>query len=87
VIDRVCHGTLSAEAAQSALESAGRLPPASTPRFACFAAIGAAWLGVIFGTLTSIVTNSVTAFLIIMAMIFGLIPPRMRFERVLPAPA
>src|SRR5882672_5355364 len=29
VIDQVCHGTLSAEAAQSALESAGRLPPAS----------------------------------------------------------
>ncbi len=50
-IDRVCHGTLSAEAAQSALESAGRLPPASTLRFTCFAAIGAASLGVIFGTL------------------------------------
>jgi hypothetical protein len=39
VIDQVCHGTLSAEAAQSALESAGRLPPASTPRFTLFAAI------------------------------------------------
>jgi uncharacterized membrane protein YjjP (DUF1212 family) len=51
VIDHVCHGTLSAEAAQSALESAGRLPPASTPRFTLFAAIGAASLGVIFGTL------------------------------------
>src|SRR5882757_7072556 len=51
VIDRVCDGTLSAEVAQSALESAGRLPPASTPRFTCFAAIGAASLGVIFGTL------------------------------------
>jgi uncharacterized membrane protein YjjP (DUF1212 family) len=51
VIDQVCHGTLSAEAAQSALESAGRLPPASTPRFTCFAAIGAASLGVIFGAL------------------------------------
>jgi uncharacterized membrane protein YjjP (DUF1212 family) len=51
VIDQVCHGTLSAEAAQSALESAGRLPPASTPRFTLFAAIGAASLGVIFGTL------------------------------------
>src|SRR6266481_4318929 len=51
VIDQVCHGTLSAEAAQSALDSAGRLPPASTPRFTLFAAIGAASLGVIFGTL------------------------------------
>ena len=51
VIDQICDGTLSAEAAQSALESASRLPPASTPRFTCFAAIGAASLGVIFGTL------------------------------------
>ena len=51
VIDQVCHGTVSAEAARSALESAGRLPPASTPRFILFAAIGAASLGVIFGTL------------------------------------
>src|SRR5450631_886849 len=51
VIDQICHGTLSAEAAQSALESAGRLPPASTPRFTLFAAIGAASLGVIFGAL------------------------------------
>src|SRR5882757_9883427 len=51
VIDQVCDGTLSAEVAQSALESAGRLPPASTPRFTLFAAIGAASLGVIFGTL------------------------------------
>jgi uncharacterized membrane protein YjjB (DUF3815 family) len=37
--------------------------------------------------LTSIVVNSATAFLIIMAMTFGLILPRMLFERVLPAPA
>jgi uncharacterized membrane protein YjjP (DUF1212 family) len=51
VIDQVCDGTLSAEAAPSALEEAGRLPPASTPRFTLFAAIGAASLGVIFGTL------------------------------------
>jgi uncharacterized membrane protein YjjP (DUF1212 family) len=51
VIDHICAGTLSAEAAQAALESAGRLPPASTPRFILFAAIGAAALGVIFGTL------------------------------------
>ena len=51
VIDQVCHGKLSAEAAQSALEAAGRLPPASAPRFTLFAAIGAASLGVIFGAL------------------------------------
>src|ERR1700738_5160903 len=51
VIDQVCHGTLSVGTAQSAHESAGRLPPASTPRFTLFAAIGAASLGVIFGTL------------------------------------
>jgi len=50
-IDRVCDGTLPAGAAQSALEQAGRLPPASTPRFTLFAAIGAASLGVIFGAL------------------------------------
>jgi uncharacterized membrane protein YjjP (DUF1212 family) len=51
VLDQVSHGTLPAEAAQSALTSAGPLPPASTPRFTLFAAIGAASLGVIFGTL------------------------------------
>ncbi len=51
VIDQVCRGTLAAEAAQSALEAAGRLPPASTPRFTLFAAIGAASLGIIFGAL------------------------------------
>ena len=50
VIDQICDGTLSAEAAQSALELACRLPPASTPSFTLFAAIGAASLGVIFGT-------------------------------------
>ncbi len=51
VVDQGCDGTLPAEAAQSALELAGRLPPVSTPRFTLFAAIGAASLGVIFGTL------------------------------------
>jgi len=35
--------------------------------------------------LTSIATSGATAFLIIMAMSFGLILPRMLFERVLPA--
>jgi uncharacterized membrane protein YjjP (DUF1212 family) len=49
VIDQIRHGTLSAESAQSALESAGRLPPVSTLRFTLFAAIGAASLGIIFG--------------------------------------
>ena len=51
VIDQVCDGKLPAEAARSALEQAGRLPPASTPRFTLFAALGAASLGVIFGAL------------------------------------
>jgi uncharacterized membrane protein YjjP (DUF1212 family) len=51
VIDQVCDGTLPAEAARSALESAGRPLPPSTPRFILFAAIGAASLGVIFGAL------------------------------------
>jgi hypothetical protein len=37
--------------------------------------------------LTSIATNGATAFLIIIAMTFGLIVPRMLFERVLLAPA
>jgi uncharacterized membrane protein YjjP (DUF1212 family) len=50
VIDQVCDGKLSVEAAKSALESAGRLPPVSTSRFTCFAALGAASLGVLFGT-------------------------------------
>ena len=81
-IDQVCHGTLSAEAAQSALESAGRLPPASTPRFTLFAAIGAASLGVIFGTL-----DSTSLLLIAASAAIGLILPRLLFERVLPAPA
>ena len=36
--------------------------------------------------LTSIATSVATAFLIIMAMTFGLILPRMLFERVVPAP-
>jgi uncharacterized membrane protein YjjB (DUF3815 family) len=37
--------------------------------------------------LISIVTSGATAFLIITAMTFGLILPRMLFERILPAPA
>jgi uncharacterized membrane protein YjjP (DUF1212 family) len=50
VMDQICGSTLPAAKAQSALTSAGQLPPASTPRFALFAAVGAASLGVIFGT-------------------------------------
>nr|WP_187435290.1 threonine/serine exporter family protein [Bradyrhizobium cytisi] len=63
VIDQICDGTLPTGAAQSALGSAGRLPPASTPRFALFAAIGAASLGVIFGLLnpTSLVLIAASA--------------------------
>lgn len=37
--------------------------------------------------LTSIVANGATAFLIIMAMAFGLILPRMLYERLRPSPA
>ena len=37
--------------------------------------------------LTAIAANGATAFLIVMAMTFGLIMPRMLFERFLPAPA
>jgi uncharacterized membrane protein YjjP (DUF1212 family) len=51
VVECVCDGTLPIEAAQSALTLAGHLPPASTPRLTLFAALGAASLGVIFGTL------------------------------------
>ena len=63
MIDQICDGTLSAEAAQSALESAGRLPPVSTLRFTLFAAIGAASLGIIFGApdATSLLLIAATA--------------------------
>lgn len=54
VIDQICDGALPTAAAKSALESAGSLPPASTPRFALFAALGAASLGVIFGTFDAV---------------------------------
>jgi uncharacterized membrane protein YjjP (DUF1212 family) len=140
VIDRICNGTLRADEARSALTSAGRLPPASTPRFTLFAAVGAGALiscmlvsiivtpvadrlhlpfaalafsavvsmmpgfflfnaaaglvelvaigpGAPPALLTGIVTNSATAFLIIMAMTLGLILPRMLFERFSPGPA
>jgi uncharacterized membrane protein YjjP (DUF1212 family) len=51
IFDQVCDGALPGEAALAALAAAGRLPPASVPRFALFAAVGAAALGVIFGAL------------------------------------
>ncbi|WP_426421129.1 threonine/serine ThrE exporter family protein [Bradyrhizobium genosp. A] len=51
VVDRVCHGTLSADEVRPALLSAGSLPPVCTLHFTSFAAIGAASLGVIFGAL------------------------------------
>jgi uncharacterized membrane protein YjjP (DUF1212 family) len=51
VIDQVCNGALPMEAAGQELAAAERLPPASTPRFVLFAAVGAASLGVTFGAL------------------------------------
>jgi uncharacterized membrane protein YjjP (DUF1212 family) len=49
VVDQVCDGTLSFSAARPALAAAAQEPPVSTLRFALFAAIAAAALGVIFG--------------------------------------
>jgi uncharacterized membrane protein YjjP (DUF1212 family) len=51
IIDQVCDGGLPIEAAAPAVAAVARLPPASTPRFVLFAAIGAVALGVIFGAL------------------------------------
>jgi len=51
IVDQVCDGTLPSKAARGALASVPRLPPASTLRFALFAAVGGASLGVIFGAL------------------------------------
>ncbi len=49
IVDQLCDGSLPRWQAHAALTAAKALPPASTPRFALFAAIGAAALGVIFG--------------------------------------
>ena len=49
VIDDVCAHRIDAAAAQTALASVARQPPASMARFATLAAAGAAALGVIFG--------------------------------------
>ena len=51
IIDDVCTGKLRGDAARAALEAVKHVPLASTPRFALFAAIGGAALGVIFGAL------------------------------------
>jgi uncharacterized membrane protein YjjB (DUF3815 family) len=63
------------------------------PGFFLFRAAGALMQLVAIGPrapaslLTDIVANGTTAFLIILAMTFGLILPRMLFEHFLPAPA
>ncbi|CAD6559054.1 hypothetical protein LMG27952_06779 [Paraburkholderia hiiakae] len=49
IMDQVCEGIMSNAAAQPALLAAERMPPVATLRFAVFAAIGAASLGVIYG--------------------------------------
>ena len=61
VVDQICDGTLPIEAAQSALTSAGHLPPASTLRFTLFSALGAVSLGVIFGTLDATILLLIAA--------------------------
>src|SRR5258705_12913547 len=49
IVHQVCDGTMSNAAARPALVAAGRMPPVAILRFAVFAAIGAAALGVIYG--------------------------------------
>jgi uncharacterized membrane protein YjjP (DUF1212 family) len=49
IVDDFSAGAIDIDTAQSALEGVGRLPPASTLRFALMASAGAAALGVIFG--------------------------------------
>ena len=49
IMHQVCDGAMSTAAARPALVAAGRMPPVAILRFAVFAAIGAASLGVIFG--------------------------------------
>jgi uncharacterized membrane protein YjjP (DUF1212 family) len=51
IVDQIADGTLPGTAALAALAEVKRLRPASTPRFALFAAIAAASLGVIWGVL------------------------------------
>src|SRR6201989_2851807 len=49
IMRQVCDGAMTKSAARPALVAAGRIPPVGIVRFALFAAIGAASLGVIFG--------------------------------------
>ena len=49
VIDRVCDGRTTPDAARSSLEAVKALPPVPLLRFAAMTAIGAAAFGVIFG--------------------------------------
>jgi len=51
IVDQVCEGALSGVAARSALDAVGHMGTVSTVRFALFAAIGAASMGVIYGVL------------------------------------
>ena len=51
IVDQVCDGTLPGVAARSALVAVGHMAPVSNLRFALFAAIGAASMGVIYGVL------------------------------------
>jgi uncharacterized membrane protein YjjP (DUF1212 family) len=51
IVDEVCEGSLNGGAARSALAAVERMGPVSTLRFALFAAIGAASMGVIYGVL------------------------------------
>jgi uncharacterized membrane protein YjjP (DUF1212 family) len=49
IMHQVCDGAMSNADARPALVAAGRMPPVAIPRFAVFAAIGAASLGIIYG--------------------------------------
>lgn len=51
IMHQVCDGAMSKASARPALVAAGRMPPVAILRFAIFAAIGAASLGVIYGVL------------------------------------
>jgi uncharacterized membrane protein YjjP (DUF1212 family) len=53
IVDQVCDGALSGVAARSALAAVGHMGPVSILRFALFAAIWAASMGVIYGVLDS----------------------------------
>jgi uncharacterized membrane protein YjjP (DUF1212 family) len=50
LVDHICDGRLSLDGARSSLDAVSRAAPVSATRFAVMAAVGAAALGVIFGT-------------------------------------